>query len=202
MNTEVATLKQELFNALSNIKQFQTTLLIGSLALTLFKQMYKGHIYTLKTAEEVRDFIERFNYVSNEVVVFEDLSLMTKEVQTFLLKFIEEPTHIILALCTNDNVPPALRSRFVRTIKIEEPITLKMIPLQQFIQMKLQAEEKLKTQQRTGTSVDLSNEEQLILNDLPKACQLLCPDYWYWSTYVKMNCPYLYNADKYLSLLL
>lgn len=182
--------------------RYKTILLLGEEACRLFKLGYKGEYYTLKTADDVREFKDRFYYESNDPLIFEDLSLMTKEVQASLLKFIEEPVRPLLVLCSKDNLSGAMMSRFMTYIKIEEPIKCKFISIDQFIDTKMSAEEKKKYNDRhPEDQQSYTDDEQLILTNLEKACLYMCPDYWYWHTYVCNNAGHIHNPDRYIRLM-
>ena len=181
-------------------KQFRTNLVLGQLGCTLFKQVYKGEIYTLKSADDVRNFKNSYFIPDETPLVFEDLSLMTADVQASLLKFIEEPERPLIVLCSEDNISDAMMSRFMNYVKVEELLNPKYISISEFIKTKELAEDK----QRTTAPNELpqyTDNEKLIITDLNRACLLLCPDYWYWYTSIKLTKPELTNIDQFIKLM-
>lgn len=192
--------KLHIVSNLKLAKQFKTNLVLGQLGCKLFKQVYKGDIHTLKSAEDVREFKNMYFFKDETPLVFEDLSLMTPEVQSSLLKFIEEPERPLIVLCSDDNVSDAMMSRFMNYVKLEEPLPQQFLSVLEFISLRETAIDK---QRNTPQSEhpDYTPNEKLIITDLNKACLKLCPEYWYWSTFVKLNKPEINNPDTYLKLM-
>lgn len=195
-------LQEQFAKRVMEAKKFRTVLITGNLACRLFKQMYVGDLYTLKTAEDVRNFKEIYNFDSDKVLVFEDLSLMTSEVQASLLKFIEEPTRPLMVLCSKDNVSDAMRSRFMYYIKLEDPVTSKFLSTKHMANMKLILTDKENTLKRVPDSdITFTEDETLMKTDLPAACMKISPEYYHSYQYIRKNEPHLYNYDTYLQFI-
>lgn len=193
--------KKYLVKELSRAKEFMTTLLLGELGCTLFKQIYKGDMYTLKSAQDVREFRETYNFGTEEVLVFEDLSLMTPDTQAALLKFIEEPKRPLIVLCSQDNLSGAMYSRFAHKVKLEAKTQITGMSIQDFIDTKQSLKEKKYLESQSGEQQSYTDEEILIDTDFQRACLQLCPDYWYYSEYAKEYLTNTYNLDMYIGLL-
>lgn len=193
--------KKYLASQLSRTKEVKTTLLLGDLACTLFKQIYKGDMYTLKTSQDVREFRETYNYGTDEVLVFEDLSLMTPDTQAALLKFIEEPKRPLIVLCSNDNISGAMMSRFAHKVKLENKLQIDGISIKDFIDARQSLREKLYLEQVKGEPQTYTPEEDEIRTNFDKACLHLCPEYWYYNEYAKSHLDSMYNLDLYIALL-
>lgn len=163
-----------LLSKLKYVKQFMTTLILGNKACTLFKQAYKGDLHTLRSADDVREFKNKYDFPTDEVLVFEDLSLMTADVQASLLKFIEEPIRPLVVLCSKDNISDAMMSRFMYYIKMEDNLIYKPMDPEEFIKIKLSAEDKIKTHNES----DLTSEEEFFINNLQGACMKYNPLFW------------------------
>lgn len=178
---------------------FKTILILGDKACDLFKKIYTGDLYTIKTAEDVRNFKETQNFLSDKTLAFEDLSIMTKEVQASLLKFVEEPTRPLVVLCSKDNISDAMMSRFTVYIKQVYPIKQKPMTLKQFSKLRESALNKQYTSK--FDEVEYTPEEELILTDLLLACRTYCPLYWYWYQYIRTYSPFISNPDSYIQFL-
>lgn len=113
-------------NKIGDVIHNEVTLIVGDAA-KVFKKIYTGDYYTIVTAEDVRDFMAKFSVPDTKPLVFEDLALMTPRVQTYLLKFIEEPPMPLVILSSVDHVTPTILSRSKRIVKIPcEMPTFKM----------------------------------------------------------------------------
>lgn len=189
--------KQFIVNNLKRAREFKTNLVIGELGCRLFKEVYKGELHTITNAEQVREFKDIYFYESEDPLVFEDLSLLTPNIQASLLKFIEEPTRPVIVLCSQDNISEAMMSRFMNYVKIEEDLKSDFLSIESFINIKEEAEDKSMFDEGN----DLDEKERLILKDIDKASLALCPEYWYWSTYIKLTRPDVYNPDVYIKLM-
>ena len=115
--------KEELISLFTPDKvcMFHTTILIGDIC-TSFKNIYKGRLYTIVSADDVRQFLADHNMPEDKPIVFEDLSMMTSIVRSRLLKFIEEPPAPLIILASSDNISPVILSRCCRIIKTPNSI--------------------------------------------------------------------------------
>lgn len=73
-----------------------------------------GGCIFLKSIQEVRRFVETYFKEINQQVVIGDLSQLSREALSVLLKFIEEQVDDIVCYASRDNVNPVLMSRFDR----------------------------------------------------------------------------------------
>lgn len=74
-----------------------------------------GGCIFLKSVHEVRRFVETyFDELNDGAPVIGDLSLMSREAVSSLLKFLEEGVDDIICYASRDNVNPVLMSRFDR----------------------------------------------------------------------------------------
>jgi len=155
--------KQYLASILSKdeIIKYRMTLLIGE-ATKVFKSIFTGNIITITTAEEVKDFIDNYSKESEEVLVFEDVSLMNDLVQSYLLKYFERDYRPLVVLASGDNLSPVLLSRFNRIIKLPTESVIDFVSLKAFME---------------EHSQDLKSN--YILPELKDASLRYCPEYYY-----------------------
>jgi len=156
-----------------NVFKNKTTLLIGN-ASRLFKSIYSGDIISINTAEEIKEFINEYNIQSDRPLVFEDISLMQQNVQSYLLKFIEDFPRPLIVLASLDNISPIILSRFKRIIKIPIEYKYSNVSLDKFLE---EHQNELKS--------------NYILPELKTESLLYCPEYYY--KYIKLN---LSNHDN------
>ena len=175
------------------------TLIIGR-AVDVLKPMLRGaNFYTMTKADEVRDFLERFTTATEETLFIEDLSLMTPTVQSFLLKFIEEPLMPLVILASKDNVSPIILSRCKRIIKLPCTDIPGTKTLESFVSARVQVAEEIKTAQRLGEKVSADVLDSY--NNVEEASLKECPDYMYKVTRLKSKKSNIYNPDRYLELM-
>ena len=148
------------------ICKYRTVLLLGD-AVKVFKSVYSGTIITITTAEEVKDFIDNYSKESEEVLVFEDPSLMNGQVQSYLLKYLEQDYRPLVVLATGDNLSPVLLSRFNKIIKLPTESKIDFVKLDAFL---AEHEQDLKS--------------NYILPELKEESLRYCPEYYY--NYKKM----------------
>lgn len=144
-----------------SINKYRVTLLIGEAA-KMFKAIFVGNIITITTAEEVKDFIDTYSKESEDILVFEDPSLMNIQVQSYLLKYLECDYRPLVVLASSDNLSPTLLSRFNRIIKLPLESKIDFIKLDAFLQ---EHEQDLKS--------------NYILPDLKEESLRYCPEYYY-----------------------
>ena len=116
-------------------KEFKTNMVIGK-AVNVFKSIYEGDYYTINTEREVKSFIDYWSVPNNEDLVFEDLSLMSLQVQKYFLKFLEDPPSPVIILASEDNISSIILSRCMNIVKIEENFPKKKVSLEEFIENK------------------------------------------------------------------
>lgn len=143
------------------IRNYGTTILIGE-AVPVFKSIYSGHIISISTAEEVKEFLVEYSKESEETLVFEDISLMNKQVQSYLLKFFEKPCRPLVVLASIDNLSSIMLSRFNNIVKLPETIKYDSTSLDKFLE---EHEKDLKS--------------NYILPDLKEESAKYCPEYYY-----------------------
>ena len=143
------------------INKYRTTILIGEAA-KLFKAIFAGNILSINTAEDVRDFLDNYSKESDEVLVFEDISLMNPQVQTYLLKYLEKNFRPLVVLASIDNLSPILLSRFNKKVKLPEDIKSDFTSLDAFLE---------------EHSQDLKSN--YVLPELKEESLLYCPEYYY-----------------------
>ena len=114
-------------------KEFKTNIVIGK-AVNVFKSIYEGDCYNINTEKEVKSFIDYWSVPNNEVLVFEDLSLMSLQVQKYFLKFLEDPPSPIIILASEDNISPIILSRCMNIVKVEENFPEKKVSIEEFIE--------------------------------------------------------------------
>lgn len=185
-----------IFNRIKNATDARVTIIIGEAA-TIFKtKMYQGNYDTLTTAEDVRNFLAKWNTPYDKPIVFEDLALMVPRVQTFLLKFIEEPPAPLIILSSRDNVSPIILSRCKNIIKVPSTIETHAVPVSQFVQERIDFlnEQKAKKYDE-NQDIEKQSKDDLELESLQR-----CPEYFYMTTKIRLNRE-VKNIDKYLSLL-
>lgn len=180
------------------VKEFRVTIIIGT-AVDLFKKMIKSPYYTITKADEVRSFLANHTTPNDSPLIFEDLSLMTQNVQAYLLKFIEEPPSPLIILASKDNISPVILSRCKNIIKIPSTIVPNNKPLSEFVSHRLELLDEIKAARYTEKGVDLNiqyeydNPEEFSLKD--------CPEYMYRVAQIKLSNNDIRNVDKYLKLL-
>lgn len=177
---------------LQRAREFQVNIVIGP-AVELFKKIYKGDYDTITTAQEVRDFLAKWSVATDKPIVFEDISLMQPQVQTFLLKFIEEPPSPIIILASKDNVSPIILSRFKNIVKIPCDVHNTTMSLKDFIKYKQDYidEQKAKVKLKEQPSVIPFNDEEESYDK--------CHDYLY--IYNSIKSETIHNIDIYIKLL-
>lgn len=141
--------------------KYRTTIIFGEAA-RLFKGIFTGSILSISTAEEVKDFLDNYSKLSDEPLVFEDISLMNKQVQSYLLKFLEQDYRPIIVLASQDNLSPILLSRFNKVIKLPEDIKSDFTTLKSFVE---EHEQDLRS--------------NYVLPELKDESLLHCPEYYY-----------------------
>lgn len=155
-------------------KEFKTNIVIGN-AVEVFKSIYKDDYYTIHTEKEIKEFIEKWSIPHSKPLVFEDLSLMSSQVQKYLLKFIEEPPAPLIILASKDNISSIILSRCCNIVKLEYDTTLiNKKGLKEFLEYK---EVYLKEQEKKLLSH--RQNEIIPFDTLSESCQL-CPDYFYY----------------------
>lgn len=104
-----------IYNTMKDVTNKTPILLIGG-AMHIFKMMYKGNIYKIRTTEEVKEFITNFYGVDyDKPIVVEDISLLYRD--TMLLKLIEETKIPLILLASEDNMTKQFHSRIKLMIK-------------------------------------------------------------------------------------
>lgn len=148
------------------IKENKVTILLGQ-ASQVFKQIFTGDYHTLTSADDVKQFISDYMIPNDKPLVFEDLSVLTSQVQTYLLKFIEEPPTPLVILASKDNISPIILSRCKSIIKL--PNTLK--------------------RGNQNITTFINNYEEDIINNKLTSDQVYskCPDYLYYETQTKQD---------------
>jgi len=141
--------------------KYRTIILFGE-ATKVFKSIFNGSILSISTADDVKYFLNNYSKVSEEPLVFEDISLMNKQVQSYLLKFLEQDYRPLIVLASQDNISPILLSRFNKIIKLPSEIKSDFISLQSFIN---EHEQDLKS--------------NYVLPELKDDSLLHCPSYFY-----------------------
>lgn len=183
--------EQYVLNHLKDAKQYYVNIVIGH-AVKVFKKIYKGDFYTITTADDVREFLGKWNMPNDKPLVFEDISLMTPTVQTRLLKFIEEPPMPLIILASNDNVSPIILSRCKNIVKIKSEVKYSPVSLKDFVTNKIEYENEIKSQKLEGKELPPFNTESEALTS--------CPEYLYLQSKIRLM-GHTYNPDKYLQLL-
>lgn len=194
--------EQKYLASLINKEQCQlhrVTLVIGRAAEVLKPMLRNVSLYTMTKADEVRDFLDKFNTPMDEPIFFEDVSLMTPTVQSFLLKFIEEPLMPLIILASKDNISPIILSRCKRIIKLPCNDIPGTKSLESFVSARIQTAEEIKTAQLLGEKVDAEVLESY--NNVEASSLKECPDYMYKVTRMKSNKSNIYNPDRYLELM-
>ena len=135
--------------------------------------------------------MEKFQGVPNDKpLVFEDLSLMTPEVQTRLLKFIEEPSSPLIILASMDNISPIILSRCKVVFKVPIPTECNPIPVSKFIERK---QEVYAEAEKNGVAPDFD-----VIAEASKSC----PEYlMYMAKLSKSNYKNMKVIDKYIKLI-
>ena len=176
-------------NEISSFDKYNVILLIGD-SVKAFKQMLKDTpYYTITTADEVRQFIDEHSYPSDKPLIFEDISKMTSSVQTYLLKFIENPPAPLIILSSKDNISPIILSRCKRIIKLPSIIHHETnIGISELVKRKMDYESESTKDDPTRVPVPFDTE----FNSL-----VYCPDYQYLLLQAKVH----YKLDSYLTLL-
>lgn len=144
----------------------RTTIIIGE-AVKIFKAIFTGNIISITTAEEIRGFLDTYSKPSEDILVFEDISLMSNQIQTYLLKYLESDYRPLVVLASIDNVSPIILSRFVNVVKLPEEIKLDFTTLDAFLE---------------EHAMDLKSN--YILPELKEDSVKYCPEYFY--NYKKM----------------
>lgn len=183
---------------LDKLTKSQVTLLIGD-SVELFKKIYKGPLYTITKADEVKEFINNHQIPDDKPLVFEDISLMTSNVQTYLLKFIEEPPTPLLILASRDNVSPIILSRCRTIIKIPSSIVPKNKELKDFADRRIELWDMYTEAKRGGAKMEPEDLEEL--NSLELQSLKECPDYFYWMAKLRIPLIQEHTAAKYIKLL-
>lgn len=173
-------LAQELIS--DKVKEYMTTIIIGR-AVDVFKSIYKGFYDTISTAEDIREFLDKWNMPYDKPIVFEDISLLTPIVQVYLLKFIEEPPAPLIILAKEDNISPIILSRCKHIIKLPDKFNYQPISINEFIAKKEEAQD---------------NDQDF--NVYREALEH-CPEYIYMTTKLAMSKHNIHKPDRYLKLL-
>lgn len=184
--------KKYLIDNIKKARKYMTTIVLGKLGCKLFKELYNDDIYTLKTINDVKYFRDTFNFATDQIIVFEDISLMSPVVQGALLKFIEETKRPIIALCSKDDVSGALMSRFMKKVKLEYPLEINEMKITDFIRLKK------KLQHNRSMRRYEKNIELLIANDTSETYLRLCPTYWHIKEDTKLSNITLLDEKIYL----
>lgn len=179
--------KEYLMKNLKSVKQNMTTIILGELGCRICMELYGDEIHFLKTLQDVKNFIEIYDYETDEVLVFGDLSSLPEIALGAFLKFIEEAKRPLIALCSKDDMSGAMMSRFMKKVKIEEKRFINEVPICQFIEMKKSAQRKMSIEGTTSRRNLYTKEERLINENIDKAYQQLCPMYWYYTEYANGN---------------
>ena len=166
--------KQKVISSINSAKEFMTTIIMGELGCKLFKELYSDDIYFLKTPDDVIKFISTYDFETEKTVAFGDLSFISKVGQGALLKFIEETKRPLIALCSKGDITEAMRSRFCKCVRIENPLAVNEMTMGEFLKVKKRVKNKIITDRRL-----YSKEEYLIKTDMIKACFELNPIYWH-----------------------
>lgn len=174
----------------ADFNTYRVILIIGK-AVKVFKSIFKGEYSTITTAEDVRQFMDKYQgFYNDKPIVFEDISLMTKEVQSRLLKFIEEPTSPLIILASKDNVSPIILSRCKLIIKIPEETNTTFMSLSEFIDYKTKTLDALK---QDGRQAEF---------DLEYEASHRCPEYLGYISMLQSNSHKSYAViDRYIKLL-
>lgn len=95
----------------------------------------KGENFTLlKNIDDVRRYVDNYFAKLATTVGLGDLSNLSQEAQSVLLKFVEEQIENIVCYASRDNINPVLMSRFDRVEKFDE-IKVGMDPFFAFAKM-------------------------------------------------------------------
>ena len=114
---------------------------------------------------------------------------MTSSVQTYLLKFIENPPAPLIILASKDNISPIILSRCKRIIKLPSIIHHETnIGISELVKRKMDYESESTKDDPARVPVPFDTE----LNSL-----VYCPDYQYLLLQAKIH----YKLDSYLTLL-
>ena len=112
-----------IYETLKDIKGKTPVLLIGG-AMSLFKMIYKGHIYKIYNTEDAKELISNFyNVEYNKPIIVEDISLLYRD--NILLKLVEEIKLPLILLASEDNISSSLQSRVKTTIKYPKDLDFK-----------------------------------------------------------------------------
>lgn len=197
--TELDLMKQMASQLTSDaVKEFRVTLIIGE-ASRLFKKMIKSPYYTITKADEVRNFLSNHTMPNDTPIIFEDLSLMTKNVQAYLLKFIEEPPAPLIILASQDNISPVILSRCRNIIKVPCTIVPTDTPISEFVAHRLSLLDEINASRLQGKPVPA--EVQYEYNNPEEFSLRQCPEYYYRVTRIKLSNNDTRALDKYLKLL-
>ena len=180
------------------VKEFRVTIIIGD-AVELFKKMIKSPYYTITKADEVREFLANHTMPNDTPIIFEDLSLMTQNVQAYLLKFIEEPPAPLIILASKDNISPVILSRCKNIIKVPSTIVPNNQTISEFVAHRLEMLDEIKASRFTEKGVNLDLQYEY---DNPEEFSLKeCPEYMYRVTQIKLSNNDIRNVDRYMKLL-
>lgn len=110
----------KLKESILNIKETSPLMLIGG-SVVYLKQRYKNKIYTLRSNEDIRDFVaNNYGKILPGVLVIEDIGDMNPVGQSTLLKFVEEYPNPLILLSYQDRVSPIMLSRCKQIIKLPQ----------------------------------------------------------------------------------
>lgn len=119
------TMNMSLFiNRLLESTEMCPCLLVGKYV-NEFKRVFKGHILTVYTLENVRNVIESYSglrEVQGGYLVLEGVGYLSDSGQNSLLKFIEESRVPLILLSYNDRVSPIILSRMKIVVKRWETV--------------------------------------------------------------------------------
>lgn len=172
-------------------EKFHVNIIIGRAA-SVFKKIYRGDLYTITTADEVRDFLDIWTNPADKPLVFEDISLMQPQVQTFLLKFIEEAPMPLIILASKDNVSPIILSRCKNIVKLENKCYTPDQSLEQYTSIKqeyLDEQRQLVREHKQASIIPFDDETESHKH---------CPEYFYQAAKIKQS---IYNKDLWIGLL-
>lgn len=113
--------KRLIYNQIMKIKNLERILLLCD-AVNIFLNIYDGNYHILKNKKDIVNFIDCYDCPNDRPLVFGDLSLLSELEQNCLLKFLEEAPVPLIVLASEDNLSPAISSRFLKIIKIPYPL--------------------------------------------------------------------------------
>jgi len=110
----------KLKESIQGIKSTSPLCLVGG-AVVYLKQRTKNKIYTLRSNDDIRDFVaDNYGKILPGVLIIEDIGDMNPVGQATLLKFVEEYPNPLILLSYQDRVSPIMLSRCKRVIKLPQ----------------------------------------------------------------------------------